>query len=279
MGAPESRNLAPPVRLKPAAPSGLAWKLTRLRCMTPAEIGHRVVEAAATRAERWGFARCEVPAPDLARYASPWIHSEARVNPAPILAAADRILAGRYDLFALEDIELGTPPRWNRDPKTGIEAPLDFGKQLDYRDPARVGDCKYLWEPNRHLHLVTLAQAYVATAQERYARALREQLDSWFAAGPFRMGVNWSSSLEPRRRPFALVRGRGGGGLPAALARVDLPARGIHRRPPVAAFVGEQPPDRRGGGPVRRRRGVAALGALGPMARARPRDPRARGAA
>ena len=168
--------------------------------MTPAEIGHRVVKAAATRAERWGFVRCEVPAPDLNRYASPWIHTEARVNPAPILAAADRILAGRYDVFALEDVELGTPPRWNRDPKTGIEAPLDFGKQLDYRDPARVGDCKYLWEPNRHLHLVTLAQAYAITAQERYAKALREHLDSWFAACPFRMGVNWSSSLEAALR-------------------------------------------------------------------------------
>jgi len=168
--------------------------------MTPAEIGHRVVKAAATRVERWGFVRCEVPAPDLAAYASPWIHAEARVNPSAILVAADRILAGRYDVFALEDVELGTPPRWNRDPKTGIEAPLDFGKELDYRDPARVGDCKYLWEPNRHLHLVTLAQAYALTAQARYANAIREHLDSWFVACPFRMGVNWSSSLEAALR-------------------------------------------------------------------------------
>jgi hypothetical protein len=200
MGAPESRDLAPPVRLKAAAPSGLAWKLNRLRCMTPAEIGHRVVKAAATQAERWGFVRCQVPAPDLSQHASPWVHADARVNPAAILLAADRILAGRYDVFALENVELGSPPRWNRDPKTGIEAPLDFGKRLDYRDPSRVGDCKYLWEPNRHLHLVTLAQAYAVTAQRRYADALRAHLDSWFVACPFRMGVNWSSSLEAALR-------------------------------------------------------------------------------
>ena len=168
--------------------------------MTAAEIGHRVVKAAATQAERWGLVRCDVPAPDLAKVASPWIHADARVNPAPVLLAADRILEGRYDVFALEDVELGSPPRWNRDPKTGIEAPLDFGKQLDYRDPTRVGDCKYLWEPNRHLHLVTLAQAYALTAQPRYAQALREHLDSWFTACPFRMGVNWSSSLEAALR-------------------------------------------------------------------------------
>src|SRR5262249_12442841 len=92
--------------------------------------------------------------------------------------------------------ELGSPPRWNRDPKTGTEAPLDFGKQLDYRDEKRVGDCKYLWEPNRHLHLATLAQAYALTAQARFADALKEHLESWFTACPFRMGHNWSSSLE-----------------------------------------------------------------------------------
>jgi hypothetical protein len=186
--------------VKGTAPSGLAWKLNRLRCMTPAEIGHRVVKAAAIQAEAWGFVRCEVPAPDLTAYAAPWIHTDAHVNPSPVLDAADRIIAGRYDVFALEDVQLGTPPRWNRDPKTGIEAPLDFGKTLDYRDPDRVGDCKYLWEPNRHLHLVTLAQAYALTSQPRFIHALREQLDSWFVACPFRMGVNWSSSLEAALR-------------------------------------------------------------------------------
>src|SRR6185312_10203661 len=54
--------------------------------------------------------------------------------------AADRILDGRFDVFALEDASLGFPPRWNVDPKTGIEAPLDFGFGLDYRDARRVGD-------------------------------------------------------------------------------------------------------------------------------------------
>jgi hypothetical protein len=168
--------------------------------MTPAEIGHRVVKAAATQAEAWGFVRCEVPAADLTWPSSPWIHADARVNPSSVLDAADRVIAGRYDVFALEDVDLGSPPRWNRDPKTGIEAPLDFGKTLDYRDPSRVGDCKYLWEPNRHLHLVTLAQAYALTSQPCFAAALRDQLDSWFIACPFRMGVNWSSSLEAALR-------------------------------------------------------------------------------
>src|SRR5258705_1312138 len=106
MGAPEPRNLAPPVRLKGASPSGLAWKLNRLRCMTPAEIGHRVVKAAAIRAERWGLARLVVPPPDLGRRSKPWIDREIKLDPAPYVAAAERILAGRFDIFALEDVDL-----------------------------------------------------------------------------------------------------------------------------------------------------------------------------
>ena len=112
------------------------------------------------------------------------------------MVAADRIADGWLDVFALKDVDLGTPPRWNRDPKTGIEAPLAFGKLLDYRDPDLVGDIKYLWEPNRHLHLVTLAQAWSMTGEAKYAEALREQLESWFIACPHPMGANWASSLE-----------------------------------------------------------------------------------
>ena len=164
--------------------------------MTPAEIGHRVVKAAAMRAERWGLARCVVPQPDLGRRGKPWIDRDIKVDPEPYVAAAERILAGRFDIFALEDIDLGNPPRWNRDPKTGIEAPPGFGKELDYRDAALVGDCKYLWEANRHLHLVTLAQADALTRDAKYARAIRAHLESWWEACPFRMGPQWASSLE-----------------------------------------------------------------------------------
>ena len=164
--------------------------------MTPAEIGHRVIKAASMRAEKMGLLRTNVPAPDLARRAKPWIDCEPKVDPAPYIAAADRIAAGRLDVFALEDVDLGVPPRWNRDPKTGIEAPLEFGKTLDYRDESRVGDCKYLWEPNRHLQMVTLAQAYCLTGDRKYGEALREQLESWFEACPYLMGPNWSSALE-----------------------------------------------------------------------------------
>jgi hypothetical protein len=73
---------------------------------------------------------------------------------------------------------------------------LSFGKHIDYRDASEVGDIKYLWEINRHLHLPTLAQAYRLTQRRVYLDAIGTQLASWFQQCPYLMGPNWTSSLE-----------------------------------------------------------------------------------
>jgi Heparinase II/III-like protein/Heparinase II/III N-terminus len=181
----------------PRAVQRVRWYLNRLRCMTPAEIRHRALRALALRAERLRIAGfVSVPAPDLSAASRPWIHTDARVDAAPYLAAARALAEGKLSVFALQDAELGCPPRWNRDPKTGVEAPLAFGMLLDYRDPRLVGDIKYLWEPNRHLHLVTLAQAYALSGDVQHFDVLRRNLESWFSSCPCPMGPNWSSALE-----------------------------------------------------------------------------------
>jgi hypothetical protein len=169
--------------------------------MTPAEVGHRALRAFAAQAERWLRPRgAAVPPPDLTRAAPAWIGVPAGTDPAPYLEAAERLRRGRYDLLALEDVPLGSPPHWNRDPKSGVEAPLAFGRLLDYRDPELVGDIKYLWELNRHLHLVTLAQACALSRDARHAQLVREHLESWFDACPYPLGPNWSSALEAALR-------------------------------------------------------------------------------
>src|SRR5258706_9621977 len=157
--------------------TGFRWKINRLRCMSAAEIGHRVWRAADAYWTRAGLRRWQgAPPSGLGTRVPRWVRPPAGIDPAPYLAAADRIVAGRFDVFALRDCELGSPPRWNRDPKTGTVAPRGVGMLLDYRDPARVGDIKYLWEPNRHLHLVTLAQAHALSGDPRYFETLRENL-------------------------------------------------------------------------------------------------------
>ncbi len=195
MDASEHRNLAPGLRA--GLNNKLEWRLNRLRCMTPTEVAWRVGRALKAQAERLGvLGSAAAPAPDLEVPVQPWICVSPNVEASRYLAAADRIRDGWLDIFALRGVHLGQPPRWNRDPKSGIEAPLRFGKTLDYRDPDIVGDIKYLWEPNRHLHLVTLAQAYALSGKQGYFHALAEQLESWFLACPHRRGPNWASALE-----------------------------------------------------------------------------------
>jgi hypothetical protein len=110
--------------------------------------------------------------------------------------AGDAILQGRYRLFGHREYQLGFPPAWNRDPKTGTVAPRSFGKALDYRNREVVGDIKYLWEPNRHLEIVTLAQAWYLTQDGKYARGCRALLESWLEQCAYPNGPNWCSSLE-----------------------------------------------------------------------------------
>ncbi len=135
--------------------------------MSPSEVGFRVGRKLQGTAERAGIGLARPSVPE-----------------------------GRFDVFSLRELPLGFPPRWNVDPRTGIEAPLVFGKELNYRDPGVVGDVKYLWEVNRHLELVTLAQAWHLTREERYALGCRTLLDSWFEQCPYPRGVNWCVSLE-----------------------------------------------------------------------------------
>src|SRR5712692_11806969 len=73
----------------------ILWRVNQLRCMTHAEIRHRVTRALAMHAERWGLLGSgAVPSPDLAHASFPWIHPTARVDAAQYLAAADRLAAG-----------------------------------------------------------------------------------------------------------------------------------------------------------------------------------------
>jgi hypothetical protein len=119
----------------------LEWKLNRLRTMGFAEVCWRVRKGVAAWLERRGvgLARDADTAAGVA--ASAWVADlPAGIPAAPYVEAADRVIAGRWDLFSLRDCPLGFPPRWNRDPRTGVEAPLDFGTSIDYRDERVVGD-------------------------------------------------------------------------------------------------------------------------------------------
>jgi len=176
--------------------AALRWYWNRLRCMSVAEVGYRAKQKAVAQLQQLGLSTArQVPPPDVSRRSNDFVALDAPVAPAPYTARADRIVSGRLPVFDLEYVYQGVP-QWNRDPKTGRVAPFAFGKTLDYRDETLVGDIKYLWEPNRHLHLVALAQAYRLSADDRYSLALHQWLGSWFRQCPYLRGPNWASSLE-----------------------------------------------------------------------------------
>jgi hypothetical protein len=164
--------------------------------MSVGEVLYRLRTAVQAELERGGFRLAEPDLPN-GECGAPWSSSIARqFDVKPYLEAADRVLAGEYSIFRLRRAQIGFPPDWNKDPLTGIEAPLEFGKILDYRKESKVGNIKYLWEINRHLEFVTLAQAWHLTQDRRYADGCKRLLESWFEQCPYPLGVNWASSLE-----------------------------------------------------------------------------------
>lgn len=177
--------------------SALQWKLKRLQAMGLPEIAYRIRQMLHAKWEAIGLDRAHAGNTDVACAEATWLEQAPSAIPAlPYIVAANRVLDGHWDVFALRDVQLGFPPMWNRDPKSGRIAPLVFGKTLNYRDEALVGDIKYLWEPNRHQELVTLAQAYLLSGEARYAEGCRTLLLSWFEQCPYPLGPNWTSSLE-----------------------------------------------------------------------------------
>ena len=113
-----------------------------------------------------------------------------------LLARAELILEHRLDFFDLKDKYLGDPIIWNRDHKRGQDTPMTYCAFLDYRDVEEAGDCKFVWEPNRHHQLVVLGRAWCLSGDIRFANAVAEQLDSWLNQNPYGVGMNWRSGLE-----------------------------------------------------------------------------------
>ena len=195
----------------------LTWYAQRLRTMSPSEMAWRIRSSLRDTVDRCLLGLRQRPkplseiinrigAPDLPAFRVSELNVGEWASTKPgqlehdwyrrLLSDADRILAGRVDLFDLENCDLGSPVDWNRDPKHGTSAPMTFSPWIDYRDVRVAGDCKFVWEPNRHHQLVILARAYRASGQISYAAAAIEQLTSWLDQCPYGLGMNWRSPLE-----------------------------------------------------------------------------------
>lgn len=151
---------------------------------------------------------------------------------AAVIAAAEEICQGRFDLLGYQRLFFGDPVDWHLDPICGRRAPFVHWSRIDPLDPAVVGDSKVVWELNRHQWLLTLGQAYRITGEERYAHAFATYMHAWMQANPTGMGINWTSSLEVALRLiswcWALVLFRGSRALSAELFAKMLGAMQAH---------------------------------------------------
>lgn len=131
-----------------------------------------------------------------ARTASELHHRFAGTTGPELIAHADRIVAGRFDLLGFRDLSFGSPIDWHLDPVSGDRFPLVHWSRFARLDERSRLDRKIVWELNRHQSFVVLGRAYWLTGDERYAAAFAQQLTEWIEQNPAGVGVNWSSSLE-----------------------------------------------------------------------------------
>lgn len=194
----------------------LDWYYRRLKVMSADEVFWRMRSSLRDRADRFlvgrrqqwrepsaflngesdepGFRVCDMAVGEVANRSESDPARKAQYE--ALLERAQKIAQHRLSFFDLTDKNLGDPIVWNRDHKRDQDTPMTYCPALDYRDVETAGDCKFVWEPNRHHQLVVLGRAYRASGDIRFAGAVAEQLDSWLRQNPFGVGMNWRSGLE-----------------------------------------------------------------------------------
>jgi hypothetical protein len=113
------------------------------------------------------------------------------------IAAADRLLAGSWPVFHLPNSAVAPLPDWFADPLTKHRAPKGgYAFDLPYRNEAKVGNIKFVWELSRHQASTVLAAAWWLTGKPAYAERAAQHLTSWWKENPFLTGVHWVSAIE-----------------------------------------------------------------------------------
>jgi len=153
------------------------------------QIGASIVRDPARAAARFFEGAAGAATPDLLAERTP-------ASCKRTMAKAEEIVRGRFELLGHRDLFFGDPIDWHLDPNSGRRAPRVHWSRLDALEPIGGGDCKVVWELNRHQWLVRLGQAYRLTGDERYATTFTVRLRQWMEANPPGVGINWMSSLE-----------------------------------------------------------------------------------
>ncbi|HEY8187910.1 MAG TPA: heparinase II/III family protein [Pyrinomonadaceae bacterium] len=155
------------------------------------QTAREVLEQCRARSKQGLLAAFSEPDATVSELRSRWPEAEQQ-----IVAQADRIIAGSFDLLGFRDLNFGDPINWHFEPVSGKSSPALHWSRLNYLDANTTGDNKIVWELNRHQYFLKLGQAYWLTRDEKYATAFVAHLSSWMDQNPPKVGINWASSLE-----------------------------------------------------------------------------------
>lgn len=188
----------------------LAWYAHRLRAMSPAELGHRVVERGlriGARRRDWTTAFAPPPGPlpaipvgrDALRRVDPEVVEGWR-------RLRDDLAAGRLTLLDATWPTVGGRIPWHRDPVTGADWPSDaYCFDVPYRGGTGLGDVKYVWEINRLQVAPLLAALAVLDGDEDLRTTCWSLIESWIDANPPFRGVAWASGIELALRTVSIL--------------------------------------------------------------------------
>jgi hypothetical protein len=142
------------------------------------------------------------------------------VDPATWSRGVTRVVEGlrrgRMPMFSRFDADVGTPPRFNRDPVHSVDWPVGrHWSRYTQFDPA-LRDMKCVWEASRFSWAFYCAREYARTHDETIAALFWELFESWDQQNPYGLTPQWICGQEGTFRMFAWLF--------AALAMLDAAA-------------------------------------------------------
>lgn len=135
-----------------------------------------------------------------APYFSQWDSSDT--SP---LKISNELSQGVLCYFEETMVSVGFPPRWNRNPFSGQESPLD--KHWSEISDFDSGDIKIIWEPSRFGFVYALVRAYWRTGDQQYPEIFWQLVEDWRQNNLPNVGANWKCGQETTFRVMALCFG------------------------------------------------------------------------
>jgi hypothetical protein len=159
----------------------LTWLVQRIGRMYWQEVPYRIGTVVRSLLQYRGWHSAAKVPHQLADHAfgAAWCVLPERAARSSVLRAnAEQALAGPPPVFRCRVPARGGVPYWNADPVTGRRIPLKFGLFLDFRHIEGM-DIKHLWEVNRQLWMLPLAQGWAAWRDPRYLHRFGRLLEDW----------------------------------------------------------------------------------------------------